>query len=88
MENKDSTRTKKLKEAQVEDDFMGIKKAVKAGATKASEMADRMGFTQEKEYKKEPAKKAKGGSVKYAKGGYVRAADGCAVRGKTKGKMV
>ena len=80
MENKDSTRTKKLKEAQIEDDFMGIKKAVKAGATKASEFADRMGFTQEKQYEKSPEKKAKGG--------YVKSADGCAVRGKTRGKMV
>ncbi len=76
----ESTRTKKLKEAQVEDDFMGIKKAVKAGATKASEIADRMGFTQEKEYEKQPVKKAKGG--------YVKAADGCVQRGKTRGKMV
>lgn len=76
----DSTRTKKVKEAQIEDDFMGIKKAIKAGTTKASEFADRMGFTQEKEYEKQPVKKAKGG--------YVKSADGICKRGKTRGKMV
>ena len=78
-DTKDSTRTKMIKDAKIEDDFLGIKKGVKAATTKASEFADRMGFTQEEEYKK---------PIKKAKGGYVRSADGCAVRGKTKGKMV
>ena len=79
QERKDSTRTKMIKDAKIEDDFLGIKKGVKAATTKASEFADRMGFTQEEEYKK---------PIKKAKGGYVRSADGCAQRGKTRGKMV
>ena len=79
QERKDSTRTKMIKDAKIEDDFLGIKKGVKAATTKASEFADRMGFTQEEEYKK---------PIKKAKGGYVRSADGCAQRGKTKGRMV
>jgi hypothetical protein len=78
-DTKDSTRTKMIKDAKIEDDFLGIKKGVKAATTKASEFADRMGFTQEEEYKK---------PIKKAKGGYVRSADGCAQRGKTRGKMV
>jgi hypothetical protein len=28
------------------------------------------------------------GKLKFKKGGYVKAADGCAVKGKTKGRMV
>ena len=76
-----SERTKRIEDTKIEDDFMGIKKMMKAGALKASELGDRVGFTQEEEYKdKKPVKKAKGG--------YVKSADGCAVRGKTKGKMV
>ena len=50
---------------------------------------DKLGITQEKEYKgktKEEmaVKKAKGGSVSSAS----KRADGCAMRGKTRGKMV
>jgi hypothetical protein len=84
MENKDSTRTKKLKEAQIEDDFMGIKKGVKYGATKISEGLDRLGFTGDKK-KEEPVKKAKGGMVKSSAS---KRADGIAVKGKTRGRMV
>jgi hypothetical protein len=62
----DSTRTKKLKEAKIEDDFLGIKKGVKAFSVKASEIADKMGYTQEDEYKKPPEKKAKGGWIQSA----------------------
>jgi hypothetical protein len=80
QERKDSTRTKMIKEAKIEDDFLGIKKGVKAVTTKASELADRFGYTQEEEYKKPIQKKAAGG--------FVRAADGIAKRGKTKGRMV
>jgi hypothetical protein len=80
-ETKESSRTKKIRETEIEDDFMGIKKLMKAGALKASELGDKVGFTQEDEYKdKKPVKKAKGG--------YVKAADGCAKKGKTKGRMV
>jgi hypothetical protein len=79
----DSTRTKKLKDAKIEDDFLGIKKGVKAVSVKASEIADRLGYTQEDEYKKTPEKKAKGGVVSASK-----RADGCARKGKTKGRMV
>jgi hypothetical protein len=61
----ESTRTKKIRETEIEDDFMGIKKLMKTGALKASELGDKVGFTQEDEYKddKKPVKKAKGGSV-------------------------
>jgi len=76
----ESTRTKMLEQAKVEDDTFGIKRALRAGALGASKLADKVGFTQEDEYKKEPVKKAKGG--------YVSSADGCAIRGKTRGKMV
>jgi hypothetical protein len=77
-----SERTKRIEDTKIEDDFMGIKKMMKAGALKASELGDKVGFTQEDEYKdnKKPVKKAKGG--------YVKAADGCAKKGKTKGRMV
>lgn len=89
----DSTRTKMLKDAPVDEDMGPIKRAVKAGAVKLSEMLDRAGLKQEKEYegksKEELAvKKRKGGKVGYKSGGYVRSADGCAQRGKTKGRMV
>lgn len=80
-ETKDSTRTKKIREAKIEDDTLGIKKVMKAGALKASELADRIGFTQEDEYKdKEPVKKKAGGSVSSAS----KRADGIAIRGKTR----
>ena len=82
MENKDSDRTKRLKESKITDDFLGIKKGVKYGATKISEGLDRIGFTGDKK-KEEPVKKAKGGMVSASK-----RADGCAIKGKTRGKMV
>ena len=61
-----------------------------------SRLADKAGYTQEKEYKgksmeelekkpgAEPVKKAKGGVVSSAS----KRADGCAQRGKTRGRMV
>jgi hypothetical protein len=81
-ETKESSRTKKIREAKIEDDTFGIKSMLRAGALKASQLGDKVGFTQEDEYKdnKKPVKKAKGG--------YVKAADGCAKKGKTKGRMV
>ena len=88
---KDSTRTKMLKEAAVDEDMGPIKRIIKKGAVKGSELLDRMGMTQEKEYANKTkeelkVKKAKGGSIKgYKKGGKI---DGCAQRGKTKGRMV
>ena len=86
MENKDSTRTKKIKEAEIQDDFMGIKKGVKYGATKLSEGLDSLGITQEEQYKnKDTKKKASGGVIKSSAS---KRADGCAVRGKTKGRMI
>ena len=85
----DSARTKMLREAPVDEDMGPIKRAVKTGAVKVSELLDRMGMKQEKEYenktKEELAvKKAKGGMV----GSASKRADGCAQRGKTRGKMV
>jgi hypothetical protein len=86
----DSTRTKMLKDAPVDEDMGPIKRMVKKGATKVSEMLDRMGMTQEKEYQgksKEEleVKKAKGGMVKSSAS---KRADGCAIRGKTRGKVM
>ena len=80
-EKKESSRTKKIRDTKIEDDTFGIKRLLKAGALKASEFGDKVGFTQEDEYKDNKP-------IKKAKGGYVKAADGCAKKGKTKGRMV
>ena len=85
----DSARTRMLKEAPVDTDMGPIKRMMKSGMVKGSELLDRLGVRQEKEYenktKEELAvKKRKGGSVKSASA----RADGCAQRGKTRGKMV
>ena len=82
----DSSRTKMLKEAKAEGP---VGKAVKYVSTKASELADKFGFTQEEQYKgKTPeelaTKKAKGGTVKSASS----RADGIAKKGKTRGRIV
>ena len=87
--SEESTRTKMIRETKVDDDMPMVKKAVRAVTLGASKLADKMGFTQEKEYsdksKEELAvKKAKGGAV----GSASKRADGCAVRGKPKGRMV
>ena len=63
--------------------------AMQSMAAKISPYLDKLGITQEKEYKgktKEEmaVKKAKGGTVSSAS----KRADGCAMRGKTRGKMV
>lgn len=83
----ESTRTKMLKEAPVDSDMGPVKRIVKAGMVKGSELMDRLGIRQEKQYenktKEELTKKAKGGMV----GSASKRADGCAQRGKTKGKM-
>jgi hypothetical protein len=90
----DSTRTKMIKDAPVSEDMGPIKRIVKSGATKASELLDRLGIRQEKEYEgktKEElqVKKAKGGKIGYKAGGSVsKRADGCATRGKTRGRVV
>lgn len=90
----DSARTKMIKDAPVGEDMGPVKRLVKAGLTKGSELLDRLGLTQKQEYENKTkeevqVKKRSGGSVKgYKAGGYVRAADGCVKRGKTRGKMV
>lgn len=84
----ESTRTKIIREAKVDEDMPVVKKAVRAVTLGASRLADKMGFTQEKEYedksKEELVKKRTGGSVSSAS----KRADGCASRGKTRGRMV
>jgi len=65
----DSARTKMLRDALVDEDMGPVKRAVKSGAVKVSEMLDRLGMKQEKEYegktKEEMAiKKAGGGMLK------------------------
>ena len=87
--SEESTRTKMIRETKVDDDMPMIKKAVRAVTLGASQLADKAGFTQEKEYadktKEElKVKKAKGGKIKSASS----RADGIAQRGKTRGKMV
>lgn len=87
--SEESTRTKMIRETKVDDDMPMIKKAVRAVTLGASQLADKAGFTQEKEYadktKEElKVKKAKGGKIKSASA----RADGIAQRGKTRGKMV
>lgn len=76
-----------------------IEKNMKEGLLKnitlgASKLADKFGYTQEKEYKgktteelakkPEPVKKARGGKISSASS----RADGIAQRGKTRGRMV
>ena len=84
----ESTRTKMIRETKVDDDMPLVKKAVRAITLGASKLGDKMGFTQEKEYsdksKEELTKKRAGGKISSASS----RADGCAVRGKTRGKMV
>ena len=85
-----STRTKMLEEAEIKDDPLMLKRAMRGVGVGISKAADKMGFTQEEEYKKMEDKKKKraGGMTKMKSGGYVKAADGCAKKGKTKGRMV
>ena len=74
---------KNMKDGVLKDVFMGV-----------SKIGDAVGYTQEDKYKgktKEeiakkptPEKKAKGGVI----GSASKRADGCAVRGKTRGRMV
>ena len=84
----ESTRTKMIRETKVDDDMPMVKKAVRAVTLGASKLADKMGFTQEKEYsdkfKEEVVKKRAGGTV----GSASKRADGIAIKGKTKGRMV
>jgi len=84
----ESTRTKIIRESKVDEDMPMVKKAVRAVTLGVSKLADKMGFTQEKEYedksKEELVKKRAGGSVSSAS----KRADGCAIRGKTRGRMV
>ena len=81
VETEQSSRTRMLE--SMPENFM------QRMASKISRGLDKIGVTQEKEYKgktKEEmaVKKAKGGSVSSAS----KRADGCAQRGKTKGRMV
>ena len=61
---------------------------IQKGATKISEMLDKLGITEKEKYEgKTPddlTKKRAGGKIKSASA----RADGCAIRGKTRGKIV
>lgn len=86
VEDKKSERTKRIEDTKIEDDFMGIKKMLKAGFLKASQLGDKVGHTQDEEYKDgKPVKKKAGGVIKSSAS---KRADGCAKKGKTKGRMV
>ena len=93
-EDKRSTRTKMLEEAEIKDDPLMIKRALRGAGVGISKLADKVGFTQEEEYKKmeEKKKKRAGGMTKMKAGGMVKKAkkkgDGIAMRGKTRGRMV
>ena len=81
VETEKSSRTKLL-ESMPANPMQGMAAAVSRGL-------DKIGITQEKEYKDKSkeevaVKRAKGGSV----GSASKRADGCAMRGKTKGRMV
>ena len=62
-----STRTKMLEEAEIKDDPLMLKRAMRGVGVGISKAADKMGFTQEEEYKKmkksEVEKKRSGGTV-------------------------
>ena len=65
----ESTRTKMIREAKVDEDMPLVKKAVRAITLGGSQLLDKLGITQEKEYadktKEElEVKKAKGGMLK------------------------
>ena len=86
----ESTRTKMIRETKVDEDMPFVKKAVRAVTLGGSQLLDKMGLTQEKEYenktKEEMAvKKRKGGTVKSSAS---KRADGCATKGKTKGRII
>jgi len=82
-----STRTKMLEEAEIKDDPLMLKRALRGAGVGISKLADKAGFTQEEEYKKmeEKKKKRAGGSVNSSAS---KRADGIAKKGKTRGKMV
>jgi len=82
-----STRTKMLEEAEIKDDPLMLKRALRGAGVGISKLADKAGFTQEEEYKKmeEKKKKRAGGSVNSSAS---KRADGIAKKGKTKGRMV
>jgi hypothetical protein len=66
-----STRTKMLEEAEIKDDPLMLKRAMRGVGVGISKAADKLGYTQEDEYKKmeKDKKKAKGGTVKMKSGG-------------------
>ena len=82
-----STRTKMLEDAEIKDDPLMLKRALRGAGVGISKLADKAGFTQEEEYKKmeEKKKKRAGGSVNSSAS---KRADGIAKKGKTKGRMV
>ena len=82
-----STRTKMLEEAEIKDDPLMLKRALRGAGVGISKLADKAGFTQEEEYKKmeEKKKKRAGGSIKSSAS---KRADGVAKKGKAKGRMV
>lgn len=47
MNTKDSERTKRIRNTKIDDDFLGIKKGVKAATLAASEFGDRVGYTED-----------------------------------------
>ena len=77
-----STRTKMIEDAPAEGAFS---KALRSGMAGISSLADKVGLTQENQYSGKTKEEL---SVKKASGGYVKSADGCAVRGKTKGRII
>jgi hypothetical protein len=90
MDNKDnrSSRTRMIDDAPVENS--AFKRGVKSITSAISRGLDRVGITQEKEYKDKTKeelsvkKRSRGGPVSSAS----KRADGIAQKGKTKGRLV
>ena len=67
-----STRTKMIQEAKVDDDMPLVKKAVRAITLGGSKLLDKMGITQEEEYKDKTKEEM---SVKKRAGGMLKDVD-------------
>lgn len=81
-----------LEEAKIEDDPLYIKRAMRGAGVGVSKLADKMGFTQEEEYKDmeksmSKNKKAAGGMTKMSCGGMHKKKMGGSVKMKSGGSV-
>ena len=80
-EDKKTRGNKKMRAAAVRDEMMSMMRSGEAPKD-MKERLDKVGRESDAEYRRE----TRGMGMK--KGGYVKAADGCAIKGKTRGRMV